>query len=50
MGLSGVKGKEKSRVKVGTKWVCSKFIKRCDYLFMGEETGGAKKTNVTSTP
>ena len=35
--LSGVKGKAKSRVKVGTKRVYSKFIKRCGCLFMGEE-------------
>ena len=33
--LSGVKGKAKSGVKVGTKWACSKFIKRSGYLFMG---------------
>ena len=35
--LSGVKGKAKSRVKVGTKRVYSKIIKRCGCLFMGEE-------------
>ena len=35
--LSGILGEVKSRVKVGTKRVCSKFIKRCGYLFMGKE-------------
>ena len=37
VGLSRVWGKVKSRVKVGTKRVCSKFVKRCGYLFMGKE-------------
>ena len=33
--LSGVKGKAKSGVKVGTKRVYIKMIKRCSYLFIG---------------
>jgi len=37
VGLSGIWGKVKSRVEVGTKRGYSKFIKRCGYLFIGKE-------------
>ena len=43
MGLGRVLGKAKSRVEVGTKWGCSKFIKGCGCVFMDEETGGQKR-------